>query len=145
MITIYVIQKAGTDITVRHPPLTDCISIARALPLVRYLGWDYWIWGYEDLKDFEADDRGPDDLEKGELWTLLVPRQQIKWCNLSALREGRTPVWSWFFADPDSIRKKGATPLAFIKAPIKGAWVSKKAPAKPALIKTGILQETSKP
>ena len=145
MITIYVIQKSGVDITVRHPPLTDCMSIARAFPLVRYLGWDYWIWGFEDLKDFKADDRDTADLENGDLWTLLVPRQQVRWCSLAALQEARTPVWSWFSSDPETIREKGDTPLAFIKAPIKGAWVSKKGPAKETLIKTGMVHKKEKP
>jgi hypothetical protein len=113
--------------------------------LVRYLGWDYWVWGFEDLKDFEADDREMADLEKGELWTLLVPRQQVKWCSLAALREARTPVWSWFFPDPEAIRKTGDTPLAFIKAPIQGAWVSKKGAAREAFIKKGMAHEKAKP
>jgi len=58
MSTIYVIKNAGFDITTRHPPLTDYMERVRAALLVRQLGWDYWIWGFEDLKDFESDHRG---------------------------------------------------------------------------------------
>ena len=62
--TIYVIQNPGFDITTRHPPLTDYIEIQRVVLLARLLGWDYWIWGFEDLKDFEADHRDIEELEK---------------------------------------------------------------------------------
>ena len=145
MITIYVIQNAGFDITVRHPPLSDYVATGRVYVLARHLGWDYWIWGYEDLKDFEADNRNMAELEQGELWTLLVPKNEVKWCNLTALGEGRTPVWSWFHPNPELIRKTGNIPMAFVKAPIKSTWISKKGPAKEALIKIGRPQEKSNP
>lgn len=141
MITIYVIQNAGFGITTRHPPLTDYIETQRVMLLARLLGWDYWIWGFEDLKDFEADHRDMEELGKGELWTLLVPRHEVKWCNLALLREGRKPVWSWFSPDPELIRKTGDIPMAFVKAPIKLNWVSKRGSAKDAFIKAGLWQE----
>ena len=136
--TIYVIQKSGFDITTRHPPLSDSIEGLRLILLARFLGWDYWIWGYEDLKDFEADDRGMEELGKCELWTLLVPKDEIKWCNLTLLREVQKPVWSWFSMDPELIRKSGDIPMAFIKAPIRPSWVSKKESARNPLLTAGL-------
>jgi hypothetical protein len=145
MITIYVIQKAGFDITVRHPPLSDCVATGRVYVLARQLGWDYWIWGFEALKDFESSDKNMAELEQGELWTLLVPKEEVRWCNLTALKEGRTPVWSWFHPSPEEIRTKNDMPIALIKAPINSAWVSKKEPAKEALTNLGHPQEKSTP
>ena len=136
--TIYVIQTSGFDITTRHPPLTDYIGLQRVVLLARLLGWDYWIWGFEDLKDFEADHRGIEELGKGELWTLLVPSDEIKWCNLALLQEGQKPVWSWFSSDPELIRKIGDIPMAFIKAPIRPSWVSKKGSARNPLLTAGL-------
>ena len=133
MITIYVIKKAGFDITSRHPPLTDYIENVRASLLFRQLGWDYWIWGFKDLKDFESDYRDMEELKKGELWTLLVPEHEIKWCNLAKLHEGRRPVWSWFYPNSELIRKTGETPMALLKAPVNPTWVSKKGSARDAL------------
>lgn len=145
MITVYVIQNAGFDITVRHPPLSDYVATGRVYVLARQLGWDYWIWGFEDLKDFESGDTKMAELEQGELWTLLVPKDEVRWCNLTALREGRTPVWAWFHPTPELIRKTNDTPIALIKAPIKSTWVAKKGPAKEALINIGTPQEKSTP
>ena len=145
MITIYVIQNAGFDITVRHPPLSDYVATGRVYVLARQLGWDYWIWGFEDLKDFEFRDKSMSELEQGELWTLLVPVEEVRWCNLSALKEGRTPVWSWFHPNPERIRETNDIPIALIKAPIKSAWVSKKGPAKEALNNMRLPQENSTP
>ena len=144
MSTIYVIKNAGFDITTRHPPLTDYMERVRASLLVRQLGWDYWIWGFEDLKDFESDHRDMEELGKGELWTLLVPGHEVKWCNLARLREGRKPVWSWFYPDPELIRKTGDTPMALVKAPINPAWVSKRGSARDAFVKAGLWQERGK-
>ena len=144
MSTIYVIKNAGFDITTRHPPLTDYMERVRASLLVRELGWDYWIWGFEDLKDFESDHRDREELVKGELWTLLVPGHEVKWCNLARLREGRKPVWLWFYLDPELIRKTGDTPMALVKAPINPAWVSKRGSARDAFVKAGLWQERGK-
>ncbi len=144
MMTIYVIQNPGFDITTRHPPLTDYIEIQRVVLLARLLGWDYWIWGFEDLNDFEADDRDIAELGKGELWTLLVPRDEVKWCNLALLQEGQKPVWSWFSPKPELIRKMGNIPMAFIKAPIRPSWVSKKGSARDPLVKAGLWQGRGK-
>jgi hypothetical protein len=141
MSTIYVIQNAGLDITVRHTSLADYIEKQQATALASYLGWDYWLMGFQSLKHFKADPRGMKELEKGILWTLLVPKHEVKWCNPIALREGREPVWSWFKSSPEQIRKKGDFPLAFLKAPVQTAWVSKKGSAKDALIKAGLWQE----
>lgn len=141
MSTIYVIQNAGLDITVRHLALTDYIEKQRATALARYLGWDYWLMGFQNLKHFEADPRGMEELEKGILWTLLVPEHEVKWCDPIAMREGRKPAWSWFTSHPELIRKKGDFPLAFIKAPVRSSWVSKRGSAKDAFIKAGLWQE----
>ena len=140
MVTIYVIQEAGLDITVRHPSLADFIEKRQAFALVRYLGWDHWFWGFQELNAFESDPRRMEELARGTLWTLLLPEREVKWCNPIALREGRGPVWSWFKTSPEQIRKKGDFPLAFIKAPIQTAWVSKKGSAKDAFIKAGLWQ-----
>jgi len=113
----------------------------RVVLLARLLGWDYWICGFGDLKDFEADHRGIEELGKGELWTLSVPRDEIKWCNLTLLQEGQKPVWSWFSADPELIRKIGDIPMAFIKAPIRLSWVSKKSSARNPLLTAGLRDE----
>ena len=90
------------------------------------------------MKDFEADHRDIEELGKGELWTLLVPNDEIRWCNLSLLRKVQRPVWSWFSKDPKLIRKSGDVPMAFIKAPIRPSWVSKKGSARNSLLTAGL-------
>ena len=141
MITIYIIQEAGLDITIRHPSLADYIEKRQAVALARYLGWDHWFWGYQELNAFESDPRSMEELARGTLWSLLLPKHEVKWCNPIALREGREPAWSWFKPSPEQIRRKGDFPMAFIKAPIQTAWVSDKGSAKDAFIKAGLWQE----
>jgi len=140
MITVYTIQEAGVDITIRHPSLADYIEKRQAFALARYLGWDHWFWGYQELNAFESEPRSVEELARGTLWTLLLPKHEVKWCNPIALREGREPVWSWFRPSPEEIRKKGDFPLAFVKAPIQNAWVLRRGSGKDALIKGGLWQ-----
>ena len=141
---IYVIQVTGFDITTMHPPLTHYIERERASLVIRQLGWDYWIWGFESLKDFQSDHRDMDELGDGELWTLQVPEQEVRWCNLARLEKGRKPVWSWFYPDPNLIRKAGDIPMALVKAPINPTWISKRGSARDALISSGLWQESYK-
>jgi hypothetical protein len=53
---LYTIQTAGHDITVEHEPLFDYIDDRGAFyDMAQYLKWSYWIWTFEDLRDFDND------------------------------------------------------------------------------------------
>jgi hypothetical protein len=62
---------------------------------------------------------------RGDLWTLSVPYEKIRWCSLEAQCENHLPVEKWFCPYPETIRKHGQTPQALIEFPLKSSYLVK--------------------
>jgi hypothetical protein len=122
-IILFTIQKKGHDITVKHTPLGYYTCEGEPYyEMAQYLKWDYWIWTFPALNDFNNDWMSI-PLNDDDLWTLSVPSDLIKWCALSLQCKNTQPVVEWFFLEPESIRKWGDIPQGLIEAPIRLEWV----------------------
>ena len=134
-VTIYTIQTPCHDITVPHEPTGEYSQETGAYyEMAQYLKWTYWVWAFEDLKDFDNDYMTIEKLHATgiTLWILSVPQEAIKWCALYAHCENRQPLEHWFYSDAKSIRQDGDIPEALIQSPINPAWVVHTMPAREA-------------
>lgn len=139
MKTLYTFQGPNIDLTQSHNPPRDYIDPTGAFyDMVRYLGWNSWVWCLEDLGDYDNEWFTMGNLTGGALLTLRVPREKIKWCGLNAQCENSLPVPEWFYADPQKARQAGDIPQGLIKAPIKREWVLSKFPAGVVLRELGL-------
>ncbi len=141
-IVLYTVQSQGQDITVQcKSPSENAKDQAAYVELARYLGWNSWIWAFSDLKDFKNEWMTVESLVAGDLWILSVPRESIKWCGLAGRYRDRGSIRTWFYPNPEAIKKAGDTPQGLIKVPVLPTWVSEKTSAKEAFIKAGLWQE----
>jgi hypothetical protein len=141
-LTLFTVQNQVHDIGTLHEPLEEYAKDKKALmDLARYLGWNSWIWTFLDLQDFQNDWLSMEELMKGDLWTLSVPSEAVKWCALRAQIDKQGPVRSWFYSGPDAIRKIGDSPVGLVRTPIVRTWVSKRTGAKEAFAKQGLWKE----
>ena len=106
--------------------------------LARYLGWNYWLSAFSDIKDFKNEWLNLEEALDKDLWILSVPRHEVRWCALSAQCQNRGAVRNWFSKDPHHIREKEDIPLGIIRVPVLPAWVSKKMSAKKGFQAAGI-------
>jgi hypothetical protein len=106
--------------------------------VTKYLDWTSWISCLEDVKDYDSPWFALENLIQGDLWTLLVPQEKIRWCSLEAQGENLLPVQEWFYPDPENIRNEGETPQALVELPIHPDYLKKVEPAKDVFRKAGL-------
>lgn len=125
--TLYTIQTAGQDITVKHEALFDYIDDKGAFyDMAQYLKWPYWIWAFEDTRDFDNNYMDFTKIPDAALWILQVPRNKVVWCSMKAQCERTiTHISDLFYSESSFIRKSGDIPEGLIKAPVDPSWVVK--------------------
>lgn len=138
-ITLYTVQDPRRYVDIQRTAMWGCSKGRWAfVDLARYLGWNYWVWGVVDMKDFQNDWMNIGEMVNGDLWILSVPGHEVKWCAMGAQCQNRGAVRSWFFVDPDRIRERGDIPLGLVRVPVIPTWVSKRVPAKEAFLGAGL-------
>ncbi len=141
-IVLYTVQSQWRDITVQCKPLPEHTEDKMAyVELARYLGWNSWIWAFAALKDFKNDSMAEGSLISRDLWILSVPRESVKWCGVSARSRNRGSIRTWFYPNPEAIKKTGDIPQCLIKVPALPTWVLKRTSAEEAFIKAGLWQD----
>jgi len=144
---LYTVQKPGFAITVRQYAASEFLDAGMEFhsmlfrmsqdagpdiwqQMTQYLEWQRWISCFQDIKDYDNYWIALENLIRGDLWTLAVPANEIRWCSLEAQCENTLPVEKWFCKYPEVIRRHKQTPQALVAFPIKPAWLIKVEPAR---------------
>jgi hypothetical protein len=152
---LYTVQKPGFAITLRQPISSEFMDAGIAFhtmlfrmarnagpdpwfQLANHLGWHFWISCFQNIKDFDNQWIALENLIRGDLWTLSVPYENIRWCSLEAQCENQLPVGKWLCSYPEVIRKHGQTPQALVKAPLLSSYLIKVENAETAFRNAGL-------
>jgi hypothetical protein len=126
LVRLYTIQKPGHSITLRQNVSEQEINQGRLFhrlsyrmnryagsdpwyQVAQYLDWTSWASCLEDVQDYNSPWFALENLIQGDLWTLFVPQEKIRWCSLDAQGENLLPVQEWFYPYPENIRNEGET------------------------------------
>jgi hypothetical protein len=93
--------------------------------IANHLEWDAWLCCFQDIKDYDNVWIALENVVRGDLWTLSVPYEEVRWCSLEAQCENHLPVEKWFCPYPEAIRRHGQTPQALVKFPLKCSYLVK--------------------
>jgi len=144
---LYTVQKPGFAITLRQSAASEFLDAGMAFhsmlfrmsrdagpdvwqQTAEHLGWRRWISCFQEIQDYDNYWIALENLIRGDLWTLAVPSDEIRWCSLEAQCENYLPVEKWFCTYPEVIQRHHQTPQALIPFPIKPVWLIKVEPAK---------------
>lgn len=139
---LYTVQKPGFAIMLRQYPSPEFLDVGLAfhtmlfrmaqhvgpnpwIQIAYHLEWPSWISCFQDIQDYNNSWIALENLVRGDLWTLSVPFEQIRWCSLQAQCENQLPVEKWFCPYPEIIRRHGQTPQALVKFPLKSSYLVK--------------------
>lgn len=140
--SLYTVQKPGFAISLRQFPSQEFLHAGVAFhtmlfrmaqhvgpnpwkQIANHLEWEAWMGCFEDIQDYNNEWIALENVVRGDLWTLSVPYNEIRWCSLEAQCENHLPVEKWFCPYPEAIRRHGQTPQALIKFPLKASYLVK--------------------
>lgn len=143
MITLYTVQDAGIDLTIPWEPGFDYADPEGShYAMAQHLGWPWWIWCFPTLADFDCPPAMNSDYwlkaHHGELWTLQVPADRVKWCGVQGLCFGPAGFDHCFYPTADACRETGDTPQGLVCGRIDKRWVVGRKPAIHAFERAGV-------
>ena len=139
---LYTVQKPGLAIALRQFPSPEFLHAGLAFhtmlfrmaqnfgpnpwhQIANHLEWNAWMCCFQDIEDYNNVWIALENVVRGDLWTLSVPYEKIRWCSLEAQCENHLPVEKWFCPYPEAIRRHGQTPQALVKFPLKTSYLVK--------------------
>lgn len=153
--SLYTVQKPGFAIALRQFPSPEFLHAGVTFhtmlfrmaqnmgpnpwhQIANHLGWETWLCCFEAVQDYNNTWIALENLVRGDLWTLSVPYNKIRWCSLEAQCENHLPVEKWFCPYPEAIRRHGQTPQALVKFPPKSAYLIKVEKARDVFQRAGL-------
>ena len=152
---LYTVQKPGLAIALRQFPSPEFLHAGAAFhtmlfrmaqnvgpspwhQIANHLEWDAWLCCFQDIKDYDNVWIALENVVRGDLWTLSVPYEEVRWCSLEAQCENHLPVEKWFCPYPEAIRRHGQTPQALVKFPLKSSHLVKVEPSRNVFQRAGL-------
>jgi hypothetical protein len=152
---LYTVQKPGFAISLRQFVSREFLDVGTAFhtmlfrmarhmgpdpwqQIAHHLGWNSWITCFEQIEDYNNEWIAFENLIRGDLWTLSIPLEEIRWCSLDAQCENQLPVERWFCPYPEIIRKHGQTPQALVQLPLRDSGLVKVERSEDVFKKAGL-------